>query len=121
MESKKHFGVYLDGNGMSRMRNDLEARTASHETQNESKSPRDMLRAATSKARQIRVGIVGAGFAGLRCADVLLQHGCKVTIFEARNRLGGRVAQSRVGEHVVDLYVTFSCDLCIADVILNVG
>ncbi|RMZ06092.1 hypothetical protein D0862_04750 [Hortaea werneckii] len=85
------------------MRNDLEARTTSHETQNESKSPRDMLRAATSKARPIRVGIVGAGFAGLRCADVLLQHGCKVTIFEARNRLGGRVAQSKVGEHVVDL------------------
>ncbi|KAI7210366.1 FAD/NAD(P)-binding domain-containing protein [Hortaea werneckii] len=103
MESKTHFGVYLDGNGMSRMRNDLEARTASHEFQNESKSLRDMLRAATAKARQIRVGIVGAGFAGLRCADVLLQHGCKVTIFEARNRLGGRVAQSRVGERVVDL------------------
>ncbi|KAI6789009.1 FAD/NAD(P)-binding domain-containing protein [Hortaea werneckii] len=103
MESKTHIGAYLDGNGMSRMRNDLEARTASHETQNESHSPRDMLRAATSKARQIRVGIVGAGFASLRCADVLLQHGCKVTIFEARNRLGGRVAQSRVGEHVVDL------------------
>ncbi|KAI6854007.1 hypothetical protein D0864_04597 [Hortaea werneckii] len=103
MESKTHFGVYLDGNGMSRMRNDLEARTASHETQNESQSPRDMLRAATSKARQIHVGIVGAGLAGLRCADVLLQNGCKVTMFEARNRLGGRVAQSRVGEHVVDL------------------
>lgn len=37
------------------------------------------------------IGIVGAGFAGLRCADVLLQHGFDVTIFEARNRVGGRV------------------------------
>jgi NADPH-dependent 2,4-dienoyl-CoA reductase/sulfur reductase-like enzyme len=37
------------------------------------------------------VGIVGAGVAGLRCADVLLQHGVKVTILEGRNRVGGRV------------------------------
>ena len=51
----------------------------------------DMLRSAVTKGRQLHVGVVGAGFAGLRCADVLLQHGHKVTIFEARNRLGGRV------------------------------
>ena len=68
----------------------------------ETESP-DMLRATASKARQISIGIVGAGFAGLRCADVLLQHGCKVTIFEARNRLGGRVAQSNHLGHLVDL------------------
>ncbi|KAK5683554.1 hypothetical protein LTS10_005087 [Elasticomyces elasticus] len=53
-------------------------------------------------SKQIRVGIVGAGLGGLRCADVLLQHGCKVTIFEARNRLGGRVAQSDHLGHKVD-------------------
>ncbi|KAK0247834.1 hypothetical protein B0A54_16543 [Friedmanniomyces endolithicus] len=53
--------------------------------------------------KQISVGILGAGFAGLRCADLLLQHGCKVTIFEARNRLGGRVAQSNHLGHLVDL------------------
>jgi phytoene dehydrogenase-like protein len=34
---------------------------------------------------------VGAGVAGLRCADVLLQHGAKVTIMEGRDRVGGRV------------------------------
>nr|OQO27640.1 hypothetical protein B0A51_04408 [Rachicladosporium sp. CCFEE 5018] len=51
----------------------------------------------------ISVGIIGAGFAGLRCADVLLQHGVKVTIFEARDRIGGRVAQSNALGHVVDL------------------
>ncbi|KAK5135867.1 hypothetical protein LTR08_004516 [Meristemomyces frigidus] len=62
-----------------------------------------MLRAATAKTKQINVGIVGAGFAGLRCADVLLQHGCKVTIFEARDRVGGRVAQSNHLGHMVDL------------------
>lgn len=99
MESRKQCG-YHDGYGMSRIQNDLSSRT---ETYSDASDPRDMFRAATVKARQIHVGIVGAGFAGLRCADVLLQHGCKVTIFEARDRLGGRVTQGRVGEHLVDL------------------
>ncbi|KAI0206724.1 hypothetical protein F4808DRAFT_4645 [Astrocystis sublimbata] len=40
-----------------------------------------------------RIGIIGAGLAGLRCADVLLQHGFNVTLIEGRNRLGGRVHQ----------------------------
>jgi monoamine oxidase len=40
------------------------------------------------------VAIVGAGFAGLRAADELLKHGAQVTIFEARDRLGGRVCAS---------------------------
>lgn len=65
----------------------------------------DMLRQSLSKSRQIHVGIVGAGFAGLRCADILLQHGIKVSILEARDRLGGRVAQSDVLGYKVDLYV----------------
>lgn len=62
-----------------------------------------MLSKMINSGNKLRVGIVGAGFAGLRCADVLLKHGAKVTIFEARNRVGGRVAQSRLGEHLVDL------------------
>jgi uncharacterized protein with NAD-binding domain and iron-sulfur cluster len=37
--------------------------------------------------------VVGAGLAGLRCADILLQHGFRVTIIEARNRVGGRLHQ----------------------------
>lgn len=37
------------------------------------------------------VGIIGAGVSGLRCADILAQNGAKVTILEARNRIGGRV------------------------------
>lgn len=45
-----------------------------------------------TRRRPKHVGIIGAGVAGLRCADVLLQHGVKVTILEARNRLGGRVS-----------------------------
>lgn len=37
------------------------------------------------------VGIIGAGVSGLRCADILGQNGAKVTILEARDRVGGRV------------------------------
>ena len=42
------------------------------------------------------VGIIGAGLAGLRCADVLLKYGFKVTILEGRNRIGGRVHQAKL-------------------------
>jgi len=51
-----------------------------------------MLRRVLPKGRSLRVCIVGAGMAGLRTADVLLQHGAQVTILEARNRVGGRVS-----------------------------
>ncbi|KAF9893024.1 hypothetical protein FE257_012435 [Aspergillus nanangensis] len=49
------------------------------------------------------VAIVGAGLAGLRCADILIQNGAKVTIFEARDRVGGRMHQTKIMEHLVDL------------------
>lgn len=39
------------------------------------------------------VGIIGAGLAGLRCADMLIQNGARVTILEARHRIGGRVSK----------------------------
>jgi monoamine oxidase len=38
-----------------------------------------------------RVIVVGAGFSGLACAYELITAGYKVTVIEARNRLGGRV------------------------------
>ncbi|KAI1331819.1 FAD/NAD(P)-binding domain-containing protein [Xylariaceae sp. FL0255] len=50
-------------------------------------------RRAQIQGRKPHVGVVGAGLAGLRCADVLIQHGFQVTILEGRNRLGGRVHQ----------------------------
>lgn len=53
--------------------------------------------------RMPHIGVIGAGVAGLRCADVLLKHGAKVTIFEGRDRVGGRFCQGKVGEHLVDL------------------
>ncbi|CZR53103.1 related to anon-37cs protein [Phialocephala subalpina] len=51
-----------------------------------------------------KIGIIGGGISGLRCADVLLEQGFEVTILEARDRLGGRMHQSVLPSgHVVDL------------------
>ena len=61
-----------------------------------------MLTRQHSKTPEICV--VGAGLAGLRCADILLQHGFKVTVLEARDRIGGRAHQEALPSgHLVDL------------------
>lgn len=49
-----------------------------------------------------KIAIVGAGVSGLRCADVLTRAGLQVTIFEARDRIGGRVHQVDNGGYLVD-------------------
>lgn len=41
--------------------------------------------------REPHIAVIGAGLAGLRCADILIQNGAKVSVFEARDRVGGRV------------------------------
>lgn len=54
--------------------------------------------------RDPHIGIIGAGLAGLRCADMLLQHGFKVTIVEGRDRIGGRLYQETLPNgRVVDI------------------
>lgn len=48
-------------------------------------------RSSAAAAERPHVAIVGAGLAGLRCAEVLISKGAKVTVLEARQRIGGRV------------------------------
>lgn len=49
------------------------------------------LNSSVTLGRRPHVAVIGAGFSGLSCADVLMQNGAHVTIFEARDRVGGRV------------------------------
>jgi monoamine oxidase len=48
-----------------------------------------------------RVGVIGAGFAGLAAADVLRAGGAQVTVLESRDRVGGRVWSVPFGEGAV--------------------
>ncbi|HXV78917.1 MAG TPA: FAD-dependent oxidoreductase [Candidatus Binatia bacterium] len=47
-------------------------------------------RAAPAPDPVVRVAIVGAGLAGLACADELNTNGIKADLYEANNRVGGR-------------------------------
>ena len=90
MEGKAHCG-YRPSRGASRISHDLSEYQRSSSTSHCQKS---MLRRMASQwkiGRTPHVGIVGAGVAGLRCAEVLIEQGIKVTIIEARDRIGGRV------------------------------
>jgi monoamine oxidase len=48
-----------------------------------------------------RVGVIGAGFAGLAAADALRVGGAEVIVLEARDRVGGRVWSVPFGEGAV--------------------
>lgn len=47
--------------------------------------------------------VIGAGIAGLTCARILHDAGLRVTVLEARDRIGGRLHTARVGDATVDL------------------
>ncbi|OBI21409.1 hypothetical protein A5712_15420 [Mycobacterium sp. E2327] len=53
------------------------------------------------------VAVVGAGLAGLTAAYRLQQRGFDVTVFEARDRVGGRVWTVRKGDYIMDLGAAF--------------
>ncbi|MBC7816188.1 MAG: FAD-dependent oxidoreductase, partial [Planctomycetaceae bacterium] len=55
----------------------------------------DSCRAAPVNMDLPRIVVVGAGFAGLACADELAAAGYRVTVLEARRRVGGRVLTFR--------------------------
>lgn len=49
------------------------------------------------------IAIIGAGVAGLKAAEVLLEKGYDVVIYEARDRIGGRICTSNHLGKEVDL------------------
>ncbi|MEA3459889.1 MAG: FAD-dependent oxidoreductase, partial [Chloroflexota bacterium] len=64
--------------------------------------------------RQERVAVVGAGACGLSAAYFLARSGYRVTLFEARNELGGRmrlVKESRLPKEVLEREIAQITDL----------
>ena len=55
------------------------------------------------KKKVPNVAVIGAGIAGLRCSDILAHSNVEVTLFEARDRVGGRVHQMESGGHLMDM------------------
>jgi len=47
--------------------------------------------------KDVSIGIVGAGMAGLMCARTLEKAGLRATLYEGQNRVGGRMWTSREG------------------------
>ena len=72
--------------------------------------PRSTARAATPR----RIAVIGAGIAGLSAAHHLIEQGHNVRIFEARNRVGGRML-SVVGPLGKDLVVDIGGELVNTD------
>lgn len=56
--------------------------------------PTRRARAATTNAK---IAIVGGGMAGMACANVLAKRGIDFTVFEANNRIGGRMYSNASG------------------------
>ena len=61
--------------------------------------------------KDLRIAVVGAGPAGLTAADTLRQLGYRqVTVYEARDRVGGKVHSLRRGSAVSELGAVFASD-----------
>jgi renalase len=66
------------------------ARQAARRTQ-----PRALTREGAADLDEVRIAVIGAGMAGLACAQELLRADAKVTVFERSRGLGGRLATRR--------------------------
>ncbi|KAL8824831.1 MAG: hypothetical protein Q9170_008024, partial [Blastenia crenularia] len=75
---------------MSRVQQDLNGHHSKKGSLDRAES-NTMLRRSLLKGRKPSVCVVGAGIAGMRCAQVLGEKGINVTVLEARDRTGGRV------------------------------
>ena len=96
MEGKAHSrGTYSAAGQVSRMEEDL---LRCSEDFKHSYKQRPLLRRPwrqpSDTKQRLHVCVVGAGLAGLRCAEILIEKGVRVTILEARDRLGGRVSRA---------------------------
>ncbi|MDR2283402.1 MAG: FAD-dependent oxidoreductase [Sphingobacterium sp.] len=58
---------------------------------------------AMATDRENKIAIIGAGVSGLYMAKLLLAKGYDVTVFEAQNRIGGRVKGGTFREEKIDL------------------
>ncbi len=56
-----------------------------------------------AKAEKPSVIVIGAGVSGLAAAKTLVDSGCKVTVLEARDRMGGRILTDRSWGTPIDL------------------
>lgn len=54
----------------------------------------------------MRVGVVGAGIAGLAASRALRQNGCDVTVFESSDHVGGRCATTSIDGYTFDTGAT---------------
>jgi monoamine oxidase len=61
------------------------------------RAPGALARPPRGRRPEVDVAIVGAGFAGLTAAIGLHRHGKSVLVLEARNRVGGRAHNHRLG------------------------
>ena len=97
MEGRNHSSVACgDGESLSRMKKDLLACSRDLLT---AFQPREPLRDRGKTREKPHIAVIGAGLAGLRCAEVLIDGGARVTILEARDRIGGRVSPNpRISE-----------------------
>lgn len=89
MEGRAHSkGTYSVAGNVSRMEHDLSECLKDLQASFE---PRRPIRYRQG-IKDIHVCIIGGGLAGLRCAEILIEQGVRVTIIEARDRIGGRVS-----------------------------
>ncbi len=66
-----------------------------------------MAQDAEAGTNKKKIAVVGAGPGGLAAAVLLVSRGLDVTVYEARDRVGGRSARITLGEHHFDTGPTF--------------